>query len=248
MAGHSKWATTKRKKAVIDQKRAKVFTKLLREIQVAAKMGGGNPDGNPRLKTAILAAKAVSVPNDNIERAMKRGSGESDTEAYEEITYEGYGPGGVALMVRALTDNRNRTASEVRHAFSRSNGSLGGQNCVAFMFQERGVLTLPKSAIAEEELLEASLDAGASDMSDDGENWVITSEPRDFDGVRTALEKLKLNAEGAVRLLPVSTTRVSGADAENLLKLMEMLDDLDDVQDVVANFEMDDQEMERLSK
>ena len=248
MAGHSKWATTKRKKAVIDQKRAKVFTKLLREVQVAAKMGGGNPEGNPRLKTAILAAKSVSVPNDNIERAMKRGSGESDSETYEEITYEGYGPGGVALMVKALTDNRNRTASEVRHAFSRSNGSLGGQNSVAFMFQERGVLAVPKNVIAEEALLEATLDAGASDISDDGDNWIVTSAPRDFDSVRSALENLKLSAEGAIRLVPVSTTRVSGSDAENLLKLMEMLDDLDDVQDVVANFEMDDQEMERLSR
>lgn len=248
MAGHSKWATTKRKKAVIDQKRAKVFTKLLREVQVAAKMGGGNPEGNPRLKTAILAAKAVSVPNDNIDRAIKRGSGESDSETYEEITYEGYGPGGVAMMVKALTDNRNRTASEVRHAFSRSSGSLGGQNSVAFLFQERGILSVPKNVIAEEALLEATLDAGASDIGDDGENWVVTSTPKDFDAVRTSIEKLKIAAEGAIRLVPVTTTRVTGSDAENLIKLMEMLDDLDDVQDVVANFEMDDQEMERLSK
>lgn len=246
MSGHSKWSTIKRKKAATDAKRGKLFTKLLKEVQMAAK-GGSNPEGNVRLKNAILAAKALSVPGDNIDRAIKRGAGEIEGAEYEEITYEGYGSGGVAFIVKALTDNKNRTAAEVRHAFNRYNGNLGGSNSVAFLFEERGILTVQKNAIDEEKLLEISLEAGAQDIRDEESYWEIIAGPREFEGVRKAVESIVPNVEGELRMVPQTTVSVSGKDAENIIKLMDLLDDLDDIQHVWANFEMDDSEMEALN-
>ena len=247
MSGHSKWAKIKRKKAVADVKRGKIMTKLLREIQVAAKLGGGNPDGNPRLKVAIQSAKSMSVPSDNIERAVKRGAGADDEAVYEEITYEGYGPGGVALMVKVLTDNRNRTTAEVRHALTRANGSLGGSNCVAFLFDDRGILTVAKQAIDEDRLLEAVLEAGAEDVADQEDVWEVTTLPTQFGAVCQALDKLGVKYEGQVQPVPKSTVEVSGASAESIVRLVETLEELDDVQSVVANFEIDEAELSRIS-
>ena len=247
MSGHSKWATIKRKKAATDAKRGKVFTRCLKEVQVAAK-SGGNPEANPRLRSAVQAAKAAGVPGDTIERAIKRGSGEDSATQYEEITYEGYAPGGVAVLVRTLTDNKNRTAAEVRHVFTKCNGNLAGTNAVAYMFKELGTITLSKSVVNEEKLYEIALDAGARDINDEGDEWEIVTDPRDYAVVREAVEKLAGNLEGEVRLVPETTVNVGGHDAEMVLKMMDLLDDLDDVQAVVANFEIDDSEMERLSR
>jgi len=247
MSGHSKWATIKRKKAATDAKRGKVFTRLLREIQVAAKLGGGNLEGNPRLKTAVQAAKAESVPSDNIERAIKRGIGDLEGVDYEEIMYEGYGPGGVAILVKTLTDNKYRTASEVRSIFTRGGGSLAGPNSVAHIFHEQGVFSVPKAGAKEEAVLEAALDAGAEDVRDEGDNWSVICSPADFQKVRSALEQAANNVKGEIQNLPSTTVPVTGKEAESLLKLLSALDELDEVQNVVANFEMDDQEMEMLS-
>lgn len=247
MAGHSKWARIKRKKAATDAKRGKHFTRLLREVQVAARLGGANVDGNPRLKTAISVAKANSVPNDNIDRAISRGAGDGDGIEYEEIVYEGYGPGGVALLIKAMTDNRNRTVAEVRHALSKCNGNLGSTNSVAYLFNERGVITIPKDAVSEEQLFDVALDAGADDISDEETHWEISTEPEKFEDVRSSIEKLGCEYDGQVQPVPETTVSVAGKDAEQIMRLMELLDDLDDVQDVVANFEIDDAELESLS-
>lgn len=247
MAGHSKWAKIKRKKAANDAKRGANFTKLLKEVQVAAKMGGGDPNGNPRLKVAIQTAKANSVPNDNIDRAINKGAGSLDGEDYEEVVYEGYGPGGIAILVQTLTENRNRTVAEVRHAFTKYGGSLGSTNSVAYQFKERGVFTLAKSLIGEEALYDCVLEAGADDVSDEGDTWEIQCEPSSFGAVRDALEGLQLEFEGELTPIPENTLQVSGKEAETLLKMLEMLEDLDDVQRVVGNFELDENEMERLS-
>jgi YebC/PmpR family DNA-binding regulatory protein len=240
MSGHSKWATIKRKKAAIDAKRGKLFTKLLKEIQVAAKVGGPSPDGNPRLKTAIAAAKSQSVPNDNIDRSIKRGAGDSDGVDYEEIVYEGYGPGGVALIIKALTDNRNRTVSEVRHALTKAGGSMGSSNSVAYLFQEKGVFTFSKAEISEEQLFEVAMDAGAEDIRDEGEQWQVLSAPSDFGPVRDVLEKLGKKFEGELVPLPEMSVRVEGDNAQALIRLLDALDDLDDVQSVYGNFEIDE--------
>lgn len=240
MSGHSKWATTKRKKAAIDAKRGKLFTKLLREIQVAAKMGGPSPEGNPRLKTAVAVAKSQSVPGDNIERAIKKGSGDTDGADYEEILFEGYGPGGVALLVKALTDNRNRTVSDVRHAFTKGGGSLGSSNSVAYLFQEKGVFSIPKAEIDEEALFELVMDAGADDVKDEDEVWQVISASQDFARVRDALEAAGKKCEAELIPLPEISVAVEGDAAKSLLKLIDALDDLDDVQNVYGNFEFDD--------
>lgn len=247
MSGHSKWATIKRKKAATDAKRGKVFTRCLREVQIAAK-GGGNIDANPRLRSAVTSAKAQGVPGDTIDRAIKRASGEDDSVQYEEITYEGYAPGGVAVLVRTVTDNKNRTAAEVRHIFAKCNGSLAGSNAVAYLFKELGVVTVPKKAVDEEKLYEAALEAGARDINDDEDEWEITAEARDYQTVRDAIEKLTKEVEGEVRMVPDTTVQVGGKDAEQVLRMMDLLDDMDDVQNVVANFEIDDTELENLSK
>jgi len=245
MSGHSKWSTIKRKKAAVDAKRGKIFTRLLKEIQVAAKMGGGSPDGNPRLKTAILSAKSQSVPADNIERAISRGTGDLEGVDYEEVLYEGYGPGGVAILIKALTDNRNRTVAELRFALTRCNGSLASTNAVAYQFTDRGVLTLSKEAISEEELFEHALEAGADDIVDQGDYWEVLSSPTVFEEVKSAVEALGKEFESELRPIPAATVTVTGTDADNMLKLLDMLDDIDDVQNVYSNFDMDETELEK---
>lgn len=247
MSGHSKWATIKRKKAAVDAKRGKIFTRLLREIQVAAKMGGGNQDANPRLKSAVQSAKSQSVPNDNIERAIKRGTGDLEGVDYEDITYEGYGPGGVAILVKVLTDNRNRTVAEVRHAFTRHNGNLAGANSVAYLFKDTGVLSVPKDGVSEEEVFDTALEAGADDVKDEEAVWEVHTKPKSFEAVRQALVKLHSGVEGEMRPIPDTRVQVAGHDAETLLKLLDALDDLDDVQNVAANFDIDDKELQALS-
>lgn len=247
MSGHSKWSTIKRKKAATDAKRSKVFTRYLKEIQIAAKQGGSSPEGNPRLRTAIQTAKSLSIPADNIERAIKRGSGEMEGVQYEEITYEGYGPGGVAIMVKTLTDNKNRTAAEVRFIFSKCNGNLGSANSVAYIFSERGVITIPKIAVGEDELYEKALEAGATDISDDGDVWEVTTDPKDYARVREVIAGLAEGIEGEIRLIPSTSSKVTGKDAENVIKLLELLDDHDDVQSVASNMEIDEEDMAALA-
>ena len=231
----------------MDAKRGKLFTRLLKEIQIAAKMGGGNPEGNPRLKTAILSAKSMSVPSDNIERAIKRGTGDLEGVDYEEVTYEGYGPGGVAILVKVLTDNKNRMASDMRYAFTKAGGNLGGGNSVAYLFHDKGVVIVPKGKAKEEALLEAVLDAGAEDLQDSGDAWEIMAAPHDLPKVRQAVEKITSDFESEVRSIPSTTVKVSGKEADSLLKLLSALDEFDDVQNVAANFEIDDREMESLT-
>jgi YebC/PmpR family DNA-binding regulatory protein len=248
MSGHSKWATIKRKKAATDAKRGSIFTRLLKEIQVAARMGGGNPEGNPRLKSAIQSAKGMSVPGDNIERAIKRGTGDLEGVTYEEILYEGYGPGGVAILVKVLTDNKNRTASDIRSMFTRLGGNLAGSNSVAYLFSEKGIFSVPKSQVKEDAIFEAALEAGAEDVRDDGQDWEVVCAPQEFQKVRQALEKLAKEFESQLQLIPSTSVKVSGKEGESLLRLLGSLDEHDDVQSVVANFEMDDKEMEALSK
>lgn len=246
MSGHSKWSKVKHRKAVVDVRKGKLVSKSLREIEVAAKLGGGSPEGNPRLKTAIAAARSVSVPSDNIERAIKRGSGEQDSANYEEIVYEGYGAGGVAFMVRALTDNRNRTAADVRSAFNRHGGSLGQSNSVSFLFKEQGVIAVQRAAASEDLLLSAVLEAGAEDVSEQEEGFEITTQPFDYHSVVRALEEHKIEFEGSVQMVPLTSVHITGLDARAVLKLANALEDLDDVQNVYANFDIDESELEQI--
>ncbi|MCI5066722.1 YebC/PmpR family DNA-binding transcriptional regulator [bacterium] len=247
MAGHSKWSKIKRKKAANDAKRGANFTKLLKEVQVAAKMGGADVSGNPRLKVAVQIAKSNSVPNDNIERAINKGAGNLDGVDYEDVVYEGYGPGGIAILVQTLTENRNRTVAEVRHAFTKYGGSLGSTNSVAYQFQERGVFTIARELVSEEELFECIIEAGAEDLKEDGDVWEVQCDPTQFGAVRDAIEQLGHEFEGELIPIPDNSIQVSGKEAESLLKLLEVLEDLDDVQRVVANFELDEGELERIS-
>ena len=209
MSGHSKWATIKHKKGALDAKRGKIFTRLIKEIMVAAKAGGGDPDGNPRLRSAIAAAKAENMPNDNIKRAIKRGTGEIEGASYEDITFEGYGPGGVAIIVEVLTDNRNRAVSEIRHAFSKNGGNLGESGSVGYMFSKKGVIIVAKSAADEDKLTEIVLEAGADDLNDDGDYWEILTSPKDFEAVRDAVKAAKLETESAEVTMVPSTYRSS---------------------------------------
>ena len=248
MSGRSKWSTIKRKKAATDAKRGRIFTRLLKEIQVAARMGGGDPAGNPRLKTAVLTAKSQSVPGDNIDKAIKRGSGDMEGVQYEEVTYEGYGAGGAAILVKALTDNKTRTVAEVRHAFSRGNGNLGSSNSVGYLFKEKGIITIEHAGLSEDKVFEVALDAGASDISDDGSCWEISTEPRDFESVKAALDAAGFKSEAELRMVAETSVRITGRDAENMLRLMDMLDDIDDVQNVTSNFDIDEQELEALNQ
>lgn len=241
MSGHSKWATIKHKKGAADAKRGKVFTRLIKEITVAAKQGGGDPDGNPRLRTAILAAKAENMPADNIKRAVQRGTGEIEGLSYEEITFEGYGPGGVAIMVDVLTDNRNRAVSEIRHAFSKNGGNLGESGSVGYMFTKKGVITLEKSAADEEKLTEIVLESGAEDLNDQGEHWEILTGPKEFDAVRDAVKAAKLKPETAeVTMVPSTYQKLEGTQANAMLRLLDTLEDLDDTQNVYSNFDFDE--------
>lgn len=249
MSGHSKWSTIKHKKAAKDAKRGKAFTKLIREITVATRMGSsGDPNFNPRLRTAILAAKSASMPNDNIERAIKKGLGEGGGATYEDVMYEGYGPGGVAIMVRCLTDNRNRTVADVRGIFQRGGGSLGEAGCVGWMFQRRGVVVVGGGALDEDGLMEVTLEAGGDDVSGSAGHWEISTAPEAFEAVREALEKAGAAIESAeVTLVPANTVPVRGDEAQRLLKLLDLLDDHDDVQDVSVNADLDEEEVARLS-
>ena len=241
MSGHSKWATIKHKKGAADAKRGKVFTRLIKEITVAAKAGGGDPDGNPRLRTAIVAAKAENMPADNIKRAIQRGTGEIEGVSYEDITYEGYGPGGCAVMVQVLTDNKNRAVSEIRHAFSKNNGNLGESGSVGYMFTKKGIIVVARSAASEEKLTEIALEAGAEDLSEEGDNWEVITDPRDFDAVLEAIKAAKINPESAeVTMVPSTYQKLEGTQASAMLRLLETLEDLDDTQNVYSNFDMDE--------
>ncbi len=240
MAGHSKWKQIKHKKAATDNKRSAVWAKRIREIIVAAKAGGGDPGGNARLRTAIDAARAVNCPNDNIDRAIKKGTGELEGETYQEITYEGYGPGGAAIIVEATTDNPNRTVAEIRHAFSRNGGNLGASNSVAWMFDRKGLIYLDSGRYPEDRALEDALEAGAEDFSRDGEQFEVTTSVTEFHAVQDALKARTYAFESAeLAMVPRNTVKVEGADASRLLKLMETLEELDDVSKVSSNFDID---------
>jgi YebC/PmpR family DNA-binding regulatory protein len=245
MAGHSKWKQIKHYKAATDAKRGAMFTKLLREITVSAKAGGGDPDGNPRLRTAIENAKAQSCPKENIERAIKKGTGELEGVDYVEVLYEAYGPGGVALMIQALTDNPTRTVAEVRAKLSRGGGNLGASNSVSFMFDRRGQIYVPVNGRDEDTVMEQALEAGAEDFAREDDVFIVTTAPSDLHAVKAALEKVRLVAtEAELAWIPKSTVKVEGAAADALIKLLETLEDLDDVQKVDANFDMDVSELQ----
>lgn len=245
MSGHSKWASIKHKKAAVDAKRGKAFTKIIKELTVAARMGGGDPASNPRLRTAVLAAKGVNMPNDNIERAIKKGTGELPGTHYEEVSYEGYGPGGAAVMLEVMTDNKNRTVAEVRSIFSKNGGSLGETGCVNWMFEKKALIVVDKGSIGEDELMSAALDSGAEDFKVSGNSYEILGSPED-------LEKIKKGIEGAnvkptlaqVTMIPQSTVRLEENKARQMLKLMELLEDHDDVQEVYSNFDIPDEILE----
>jgi YebC/PmpR family DNA-binding regulatory protein len=240
MAGHSKWKQIKRKKAVTDARRASAWTKIIREITVAAKAGGGDPDGNPRLRLAIDSARAVNMPKENIERAVKKGTGELDGASFEELTYEGYGPGGAAIFIEATTDNANRTVAEIRHAFSRNGGNLGASNSVGWMFERKGQIYLDAGRQDEDATLEAALDAGAEDLSREGDQYVVTTSPAAFHAVQDALRARGLAIDSAeLAMMPKNTVKVEGADAERILKLVESLEELEDVSKVFSNFDID---------
>jgi YebC/PmpR family DNA-binding regulatory protein len=244
MSGHSKWATIKHKKGALDAKRGKIFTRLIKEVTIAAKQGGGDPDGNPRLRGAIAAAKAENMPADNIKRAIQRGTGELEGVNYEEITYEGYGPGGVAVIVDVLTDNKNRAVSEVRHAFSKNGGNLGESNSVSWMFTKKGVIVVAKDAASEDKLTEIVLESGAEDLNDEGDNWEILCDPKEFENVVAALKAAKITPEHAeVTMISSTYTKLEGTTASQMMRLLDTLEDLDDAQNVYSNFDMSNQEV-----
>ncbi|MCM8830333.1 MAG: YebC/PmpR family DNA-binding transcriptional regulator [Candidatus Omnitrophica bacterium] len=242
MSGHSKWHSIKHKKMATDAKRGKIFTKLIREIMMATKAGGGNPDTNPRLRMVIDKAKSFNMPNDNIQRAIKKGLGEEGGVQLEQVTYEGYGPGGVAVYVEVLTDNKNRSASEIRAIFSKHNGNLGGAGSVAWIFERKGIISVSKEKVNEDELLEVVLEAGADDMKLEGDIYEIITPPERFDNVKKALidKNIQMN-EATVTFVPKNTVRVEGKTAEQVLKLLEALEDHDDVQGAYANFDIPDE-------
>lgn len=246
MSGHSKWHSIKHKKAAIDAKRGKVFTRVIRELTIAAKLGGGDPAANPRLRTAIAAAKDVNMPWKNIEAAIKKGTGEIEGVTYDEVMYEGYGPGGVAVMVDATTDNRNRTTAEIRHLFSKYNGSLGAVGSVSYLFQKKGLINVAKEGVNEDELMEAALESGAEDVKTEEDGFVIEVTPAALQEVREALEAKKYTVTSAeVTNIPTTTKQLEGKEAESLLKLLNMLEDNDDVQNVSANFDISDELIEQ---
>jgi YebC/PmpR family DNA-binding regulatory protein len=250
MSGHSKWSTIKRKKGAIDSKRGKIFTKLIKEITLAARLGGGDIEGNARLRSAVLAAKEENMPKDNIDRAIKKGTGElAGGAAYEEVTYEGYGPAGVAVIVEVMTDNKNRTVAEIRHLFSKHGGNLGENGCVAWMFDKKGSIVLDKQMATEDALMEIALEAGADDVRDQGTEWEVVTEPMAFETVKKAIEQKGWKyLEARVGMIPQNTIRLEAGRAEQMLRLMEKIEDNDDVQNVYANFDISDEVMEKLSQ
>ncbi len=248
MSGHSKWATIRHKKAAIDAKRGKLFTKLIKELTIAARVGGGDPEANPRLRSAVDSAKAANMPADNIKRAILKGTGELPGTSYDEVSYEGYGPGGVAVLIDSLTDNRMRTTPEIRHLFTKHGGSLGEPNSVAWMFEKRGHLAVPPSAVEEDRLMELVLEAGADDLQRDGDRFDVSTSAETFDGVRQALAAAGVPTTGAALVMePKNTVELQGKKAEQCLKLLEALEDHDDVQNVYANLEVLEGEAEGLS-
>jgi YebC/PmpR family DNA-binding regulatory protein len=245
MSGHSKWHTIKHKKGAADAKRGKIFTRLIKELTVAARTGGGDVDMNPRLRTIVNEAKANNMPRENIERAIRRGTGEEPGVSYDEIMYEGYGPGGVALMIQTLTDNKNRTVGEIRHLLAKYNGNLAAENSVAWMFSRKGQIFVEKGKVDEDKLLSAALDAGADDMNDDESAWEIISAPESFEAVRDAVKGLGVEpSSAAVAMVPQNYVKLQGKDASQMVRLMEALDDHDDVQNVWANFDIEEKEIE----
>jgi YebC/PmpR family DNA-binding regulatory protein len=247
MSGHSKWATIKHKKAATDAKRGRIFTKLIREITIAARVGGGDPDSNPRLRTAILAAKNENMPNENIERALARGTGTLDGEQYEEVNFEGYGPGGVGMMIQVVTTNRNRMVSELRHIMSKHGGNMAETGAVGWMFHRKGDIVVSKEKANEDKMLSIVLDAGAEDLLDDGSSWEVLTPPEQFEPVRDALSKAGINPESAeVSWVPQNYVKLTGAPAAQMLRLVEALEEHDDVQRVSANFDIDEKEIQAI--
>ena len=245
MSGHSKWATIKHKKGALDAKRGKIFTRIIKELTIAAK-GGGDPVGNPRLRTAILAAKAENMPQENIKRAIQRGTGELEGVNYEEIKFEGYGPGGVAIIVDVLTDNRNRAVSEIRHAFSKNGGNLGEAGSVRFMFSKKGLIAIEKSAASEEQLLDIVLEHGGEDLNDEGDTWEIVTEPGAYEAVAGAVKAAGIpTMMSEVTMVASTYTKLEGHAASQMLRLLEALEDCDDTQNVYSNFDMDAEQMEQ---
>ncbi|MGE5361426.1 MAG: YebC/PmpR family DNA-binding transcriptional regulator [Bacteroidales bacterium] len=245
MSGHSKWHTIKHKKGAADAKRGKIFTRIIKELTVAARAGGGDPDMNPRLRTIIADAKSANMPAENIKRAIRRGTGEEPGVQYEEVTYEAYGPGGAAIILETLTDNKNRTVGEIRHLLDKYNGKLGERNTVARLFSKRGQIVIEKSKVDEETLMAAALDAGADDMTDDGEAWEILTAPDAFEAVRDAVKGLHLEpASAEVAMIPANYVKLTGKEAQQMLKLMEQLEDHDDVQHAWSNFDIEEKEIE----
>jgi len=248
MSGHSKWATIKHKKGALDAKRGKIFTRLIKEIGIAAKNGGGDPDSNPRLRTAILAAKAENMPADNIKRAIQRGTGELPGAVYEEFSLEGYGPGGVALLLDINTDNRNRTVSEIRHVFQKNGGNMAEAGAVSWMFHKKGDIVVPKSAAKEDDLMAIILDAGAEDLRDDGENWEVLSDPSAYETVLEAVKKAGIQpVSSSVAMIPQNYIKLEGQAANTMIRLMEAMEEHDDVQNVHANFDIDQKLLEEVA-
>lgn len=248
MSGHSKWSSIKHKKGVADARRGKIFTRLIKEITVAARLGGGDPAGNPRLRTAISLAKAENMPKDNIERAIKKGTGELPGVNYEEVSYEGYGPGGVAVMVEVLTDNKNRTVAEIRSIFSKNGGNMGEAGCVSWMFSTKGIIVVKKKEIAEDRLMNIVIDAGAEDIKTDGDYFETITDIENFEPVRKAIEENKIEAAlSEITMIPQTAIKLEEKQAGQMIKLMEALEDHDDVQKTYANFDISDEELEKMN-
>jgi len=248
MSGHSKWSSIKHKKGAADAKRGKIFSRLIKEVTVAARLGGGDPDGNPRLRTAIQAAKAENMPKDNIERAIKKGTGELEGVSYEEVNYEGYGPGGVAMLIDCLTDNKNRTVADIKHLFDRHGGNLGEPGCVAWLFEKKGLIVLEKDKVDEEALLDVALEAGAEDVMDGETEFEVVMDPSDFEAVKKAFDDAGLTytlAENS--MIPQNTIKLEGKRANQMLNLMDALEDHDDISQVYANFDIPDEVLEAMS-
>jgi YebC/PmpR family DNA-binding regulatory protein len=247
MSGHSKWSSIKHKKGAADAKRGKIFSRLIKEVTVAARLGGGDPDGNPRLRTAIAAAKAENMPKENIERAIKKGTGELEGASYEEANYEGYGPGGVAVLVDCLTDNRNRTVADVKHLFERNGGNLGEPGCVAWIFEKKGLIVIENDKVDEEQLLDLALEAGAEDVREEETEFEVISDPSDFESVKAAIDGAELSYTLAeITMIPKNTVKLEGKKAQQMLSLMQALEDNDDVSHVYANFDISDEVLEAL--
>jgi YebC/PmpR family DNA-binding regulatory protein len=247
MSGHSKWSSIKHKKGAADARRGKIFTRIIKEITVAARLGGGDPDGNPRLRTAIQSAKAENMPKDNIERAIKKGTGELEGTSYEEVSYEGYGPGGVAMLIDCLTDNKNRTVADIKHIFDRHGGNLGEPGCVAWMFEKKGLLIFDKEKVDEEKLMDIALETGAEDVKEEETEFEVITAPSDFEEVKKAFDIQEMAYTVAeISMIPKNTIKLEGKKAEQMLNIMEAFEDNDDINHVYANFDIPDEVMEAL--